>query len=69
MHASRYQELADPAYARASSESDQPSAATGLDACEAAVSFFHEYARERPEIVALWAFGVGFILGWKMKPW
>jgi hypothetical protein len=68
MHTSSYQELADPAYARAA-ESGLSSAAAGPDACEAAVSFFHEYARERPEIVVLWAFGVGFILGWKMKPW
>ena len=27
------------------------------------------YARERPEVCALWCFGVGFILGWKLKPW
>ena len=36
---------------------------------EAAIDFFRDYARERPEIVAMWAFGVGFILGWKLKPW
>jgi hypothetical protein len=41
----------------------------GADACEAAVTFFREYARERPEVVALWAFGIGFVLGWKIKPW
>jgi hypothetical protein len=29
---------------------------------------FREYARERPEIVALWCFGIGFVLGWKLKP-
>jgi hypothetical protein len=28
-----------------------------------------EYARERPEVAALWCFGIGFILGWKLKPW
>jgi hypothetical protein len=27
------------------------------------------YARERPEVVAMWCFGIGFILGWKLKPW
>jgi hypothetical protein len=27
------------------------------------------YAREEPIKMALWAFGVGFILGWKLKPW
>jgi hypothetical protein len=33
------------------------------------LSYLQEYARERPEIVALTCFGVGFILGWKLKPW
>jgi len=31
--------------------------------------YFQNYARERPEVVALWCFGVGFVLGWKLKPW
>ena len=30
---------------------------------------FREYGRERPEIVALWSFGIGFVLGWKLKMW
>lgn len=33
------------------------------------VAYAREYARERPEIAALWCFGIGFILGWKLKPW
>ncbi len=40
-----------------------------LSVPEAAAEFFSQYARERPEVVAMWAFGVGFILGWKLKPW
>jgi len=28
-----------------------------------------DYAREKPEVVALVCFGVGFMLGWKLKPW
>ena len=36
---------------------------------QAAMEFFSEYARERPEVVAMWAFGVGFVLGWRLKPW
>ena len=36
---------------------------------EKLMEYFREYARERPEVVALWAFGIGFILGWKLKPW
>jgi len=34
-----------------------------------ATEFLREYSRSRPEVVALWAFGVGFVLGWKLKPW
>ena len=28
-----------------------------------------EYQRERPGVVALWCFGIGFVLGWKFKLW
>jgi len=28
-----------------------------------------EYARERPEMAALCCFAVGFVMGWKLKPW
>ncbi len=28
-----------------------------------------DYARENPLTFAAWAFGIGFILGWKLKPW
>ena len=34
-----------------------------------AFEHFQEYGRERPEVVALWCLGLGFILGWKLKPW
>ena len=33
------------------------------------VDYLKEYARERPEVVALWCFGLGFVVGWKLKPW
>lgn len=32
-------------------------------------NYFQEYTRERPEVVAMWCFGIGFVLGWKLKPW
>jgi hypothetical protein len=32
-------------------------------------SYLREYARERPEVVALTCFTAGFILGWRLKPW
>ena len=28
-----------------------------------------QYAREKPEVVALWCLGIGFVLGWKLKLW
>ena len=31
--------------------------------------YLREYARQNPEKAALWCLGVGFILGWKLKPW
>ena len=40
-----------------------------LSAGEAAWMVLHRYAKERPEVVALWAFGLGFVLGWKLKLW
>lgn len=40
-----------------------------LTAGEAAIECMKEYAKERPEVVTLWAFGIGFVLGWKLKPW
>ena len=36
---------------------------------KSAFEHFHEYQRERPEVVALWCFGIGFVLGWKLKFW
>ncbi len=28
-----------------------------------------QYAREKPTSALLWAAGIGFVLGWKLKPW
>jgi hypothetical protein len=33
------------------------------------VQYLREYARENPEAAALWCFGIGFVLGWKLKMW
>jgi hypothetical protein len=33
------------------------------------VDSLEDYARAKPLSFALWAFGVGFALGWKLKPW
>jgi hypothetical protein len=49
-----------------------PTAVNPIDEMDAArdlVHYLKEYAREKPEVVALWCLGVGFVLGWKLKPW
>jgi len=33
------------------------------------MAYAREYVRENPEVAALTCFGIGFILGWKLKPW
>lgn len=33
------------------------------------LEYMKDYARENPEVAALWCLGIGFILGWKLKPW
>ena len=33
------------------------------------LEYFRQYARQRPEVVALWCLGIGFVLGWKLKIW
>jgi hypothetical protein len=40
-----------------------------ISAGELAIDAFKDYARERPEIVTMWAFGLGFVLGWKLRIW
>jgi hypothetical protein len=27
------------------------------------------YAKDEPIAFACWAFGIGFVLGWRLKPW
>ena len=32
-------------------------------------AYLKSYAKEHPDVAALWCFGVGFVVGWKLKPW
>ena len=36
---------------------------------ENGVNAIETYARNEPWAFAAWVFGVGFVLGWKLKPW
>ena len=33
------------------------------------VKYVRKCVRENPEAAALWCLGIGFVLGWKLKPW
>lgn len=46
-------------------QEQQPS----LHPAEDAVDYLKSYARQNPETVAIWCFCIGFIVGWKLKPW
>jgi hypothetical protein len=47
----------------------EPYSVSELRPFEDFMTYLREYTRERPEVVALTCFGIGFILGWKLKPW
>ncbi len=34
-----------------------------------ALEYCKAYARQKPETAALVCIGIGFVLGWKLKPW
>jgi hypothetical protein len=42
---------------------------TEMRPVEDLVEYVRDYTRERPETVAIACFAVGFILGWRLKPW
>ena len=56
-----------PARAATGYSSPQNYGQTEIGAAEAALDLFKQYARERPELVTMWAFGLGFVLGWKLR--
>lgn len=31
--------------------------------------YLEQFAEENPRSALMWAFGAGFVLGWKLKPW
>lgn len=40
-----------------------------MQVTEDIIRYLQEYARQKPEVVACWCLGIGFFLGWKLKPW
>jgi hypothetical protein len=33
------------------------------------MEYVQRFAREKPDVAALWCFGIGVVVGWKLKPW
>lgn len=62
-------DLNDQAYETASGELEIYGSAERLDPLRDLVDYFRDYAREKPGTMALWCLGIGFVLGWKLKPW
>jgi len=50
-------------------ESASDRTAVARQSVEDMLSQFREFAREKPDVAMLWCFGIGFVLGWKLKPW
>jgi len=48
---------------------DFPEMGTVENMANDAVDCLKDYAREHPTTFALCALGIGFGLGWKLKPW
>jgi hypothetical protein len=50
---------------------EPPAAVRGpqMQPAQDCLAYLREYARQRPDVAALWCFGIGFVLGWKLKPW
>jgi hypothetical protein len=61
-----HQEVSDEPDAQ---ESRVATPETDIQPLDDALDYLREYARQKPEMAALWCFGVGFVLGWKLKPW
>jgi hypothetical protein len=49
--------------------SEMGASAQAMKPAEDIVQYLTTYAKEKPDVAALWCFGIGFVLGWKLKPW
>lgn len=58
-----------PAATRRNEVADDGPLADEAELARDMLDYLKEYAREKPEVAALWCFGIGFVLGWKLKPW
>lgn len=61
--------MSETVYETSQSWQSQAEPREGLQPTADLWQYLREYGKERPEVVALWCFGLGFLLGWKLKPW
>ncbi|QDT35310.1 hypothetical protein [Thalassoglobus polymorphus] len=40
-----------------------------LNPVEDVQEYVVKFAKQQPQTAALWCFGIGFLVGWKLKPW
>ena len=58
-----------PADMRHAARSESQRGSQHMKPAQDLMDYYRQYARERPEAFALWCLGIGFVLGWKLKPW
>jgi ElaB/YqjD/DUF883 family membrane-anchored ribosome-binding protein len=54
---------------KSAKESNESRECNMLQPWDDLVAYARKYVREEPETAAWVCLGVGFILGWKLKPW
>jgi len=56
-------------YSPSSSSSQRAGSAVDMRPSRDMINYVRRYARQKPDVAALWCFGLGVIVGWKIKPW
>ena len=69
MNTTKNQNASDYNQNRSPVAGDMPRQGEPLNPSDDFIEYVSAYARQKPGTAALWCFGVGFILGWKLKPW
>jgi hypothetical protein len=63
------QSMASNKQSQAAESRSRRDAEEALQPLQDVMEYLRNYAREQPEMAAMWCFGIGFVLGWKLKPW
>jgi len=55
--------------ARASEKAAQVNGNKPLEDSANVMCYLKRYCQDHPAEAAMWCFGVGFLMGWKLRPW